>query len=290
MLGDLIDRVVQWMQDVGLSGANSRRDQLISDIENSLQIVPQPNSNIISISYKNDNPEMAAFIVNTVTKNYIDQHLKIFSSEGTSEIYGLQIARLENELDIQKKELSEYKRENSVSALKDTMRAQVQLQSKLSAELGALEPALAELTTRFSEGHTKVVLLKERIEITEQSLADAEKKLRSLEIEQALIRDMEIEISSIQLTMQNYKKLYEQEEMVKMANPDVVNVLVIEEAVVPTLPGHSRLFYILLATLGGLLLSFAIAFIKEYFDHRVTDPKVAAQLLGVPTLGSIEKA
>jgi capsular polysaccharide biosynthesis protein len=37
-------------------------------------------------------------------------------------------------------------------------------------------------------------------------------------------------------------------------------------------------------------VSFAICFIKEYFDHRVTDPQVASQLLGVPTLGSIEKA
>ena len=77
--------------------------------------------------------------------------------------------------------------------------------------------------------------------------------------------------------------------MVNLANPEVINVLIIEKAVAPSRPGRSRLSYIILATLGGLLLSFAIAFIKEYFDHRVTDPKVASQLLGVPTLGSIEK-
>ena len=37
------------------------------------------------------------------------------------------------------------------------------------------------------------------------------------------------------------------------------------------------------------MLSVAIAVIREYFDHRVTDPDMVAQLLGVPTLGSVER-
>jgi capsular polysaccharide biosynthesis protein len=94
----------------------------------------------------------------------------------------------------------------------------------------------------------------------------------------------------MEITIQSYRKLFQDEQMVSLANPEVVNVLIIEKAVAPTRPGHSRLFYIVLATIGGLLVSFAICFIKEYFDHRVTDPQVASQLLGVPTLGSIEKA
>ena len=67
-------------------------------------------------------------------------------------------------------------------------------------------------------------------------------------------------------------------------------MLIIEDAVAPARPVHSRLYYIVLAIIGGFLVSLAIAIIREYFDHRVTDPRIAAQLLGVPTLGSIEKA
>lgn len=289
-VAEFINDVVKWMLDVGLRDESSGRDKLISDLEAGLNIEPQPNSNVIALSYKSDDPEMAAFIVNAVIENYINQHLQIFSSGGVSEVYRLQIKRLEDNLSSRKKELAAYKRDNSVTALNDSMRAQVQLQTQLISEVSKLERALSEIQTRFSAGHTKVMLLEERLKSTQQALKETNAKLQDMEQEQAQVRDMEIEIGSIQKTIQSYKQLFQEEEMVKLANPDVVNVLIIEDAVPPSLPVHSRLFYILLATLGGLLLSFAIAFIKEYFDHRVTDPKVAAQLLGVPTLGSIEKA
>lgn len=287
---EVFGRLGQWTLDVGLREASPPREQLISDLENGLKVAPQPNSNVIAISYKSADPEMAAIIVNTITESYINQHLKIFSSIGTSEVYRLQIERLEKDLSRRRKELVDYKRDKSVSALNETMRAQVQQQTNLTSELSVIERELAELRTRFGKGHTKVVLAEERLRSTRQLLDEISKKLQSLEVEEATIRDMEIEINSIELTIQNYKKLFQDEQMVNLANPEVINVLIIEKAVAPSRPGRSRLFYIILATLGGLLLSFAIAFIKEYFDHRVTDPKVASQLLGVPTLGSIEKA
>ena len=284
------EKLGQWMLDVGLRESTSAREQLISDLEVDLKIKPLPNSNVIAISYKSDDPEMAAIIVNSITENYIIKHLKIFSSVGTSEVYRLQLERLERDLNMRRKELADYKRDKSVSALIETMRAQVQQQTKLTAELSVIERELAELKTRFGKGHTKVVLVEERLRITRQLLDDISKKLLTLEREQAAIRNMDIEIGALVITIQSYRKLFQDEQMVSLANPDVVNVLIIEKAVTPTRPGHSRLFYIVLATIGGLLVSFAICFIKEYFDHRVTDPQVASQLLGVPTLGSIEKA
>lgn len=289
-IGKAFGRLGRWMLDVGLRDSVPPREQLINSLENGLKVSPQPNSNVIAISYRSRDPEMAAVIVNTITENFINHHLKVFSSIGTSEVYRLQIERLEKDLSERRRALVDYKRDKSVSALNETKRAQVQQQSNLTQELSAIERELAELRTRFGKGHTKVVLAEERLRSTRQLLDEISEKLQRLEVEEATIRDMEIEINSIELTIQNYRKLFEDEQMVNLANPEVVNVLIIEKAVTPSRPVRSRLFYIVLATLGGLLLSFAIAFIKEYFDHRVTDPRVASQLLGVPTLGSIEKA
>ena len=134
-----------------------------------------------------------------------------------------------------------------------------------------------------------MVLAEDRKRVTQESLDKISEKLISLELEEAAIREMSIGISSVEKTIQIYTNRYQDEQIVNLANPEVINVLIIEKAVAPTRPGHSRLFYIILATFGGLLLSLAIAFIKEYFDHRVTDPEEASKLLAVPTLGSIEK-
>ena len=287
---ELFNSIAQWTIDVGLREPTTTREDLISSLEDGLEIQPLPNSNVITLSYKSDNPEMAAEIVNTITENYIQHHLRIFSSGGTSELYRLQIERLEKELQQHRKKLADYKREKSVSALDETMRALVRQQTQLTSELSMIQRDLAELHTRFGTGHTKVVLAEERLSVTQISLDEITERLQSLERKEAAIGDMEIEINSVEKSIQSYKNRYQDEQLVSLANPDVINVLIIEKAVPPTRPGHSRLFYIILAAAGGILLSFAIAFIKEYFDHRVTDPEVVSQLLGVPTLGSLEKA
>ena len=286
----LFNAIGKWTIDIGLRESTTVREDLISSLMDGLKVAPQPNSNVITISYKSDNPEMAAEIVNTITENYIQQHLRIFSSGGTSELYRLQIERLEKELKQRRKKLADYKREKSVSALNETIRAQVQQQTQLTTELSNIQRNLAELHTRFGAGHTKVVLAEERFNVTRASLDEITEKLQSLEREETAIRDMGIEINSVEKSIQGYKNRYQDEQLVSLANPDVINVLIIEKAVPPSRPSHSRLFYIILAAAGGMLLSFAIAFIKEYFDHRVTDPEIASQLLGVPTLGSLEKA
>ena len=287
---ELFNSIMQWTIDIGLREPTSVRENLIASLEDDLKVLPQPNSNVITLSYNSDNPEIAAEIVNTITENYIQQHLRIFSSGGTSELYRLQIERLEKELKQRRKKLADYKREKSVSALHETMRALVQQQTQLTSELSDIQRNLAELYTRFGKGHTKVVLAEERLNVTQMSLGEMAEKLQSLEREETAIDDMEIEINSVEKSIQSYKNRYQDEQLVSLANPDVINVLIIEKAVPPTRPGHSRLFYIVLAAAGGMLLSLAIAFIKEYFDHRVTDPEVASQLLGIPTLGVLEKA
>lgn len=288
--GSLFDAIKQWMLDVGLREPITAKELLIKDLEDGLVVAPQPQSNIIKISYKSDNPKKAAEVVNIVTDNYIQQHLKIFSSSGTSEIYRLQINRMEKELDDRRSELADYKSKKSVSALNETMHALVQQHTQLTAELSDIQRQLAELYTRFGKGHTKVVLAEERLSTTQRTLDEISDMLQKLEREETMIRDMEIEISSVEKSLQGYKNKYQDEQLVSFANKEVVNVLIIEKAVPPTRQNHSRLFYIVLAAFGGMLLSIAIALISEYFDHRVTDPDVASQLLGVPTLGSIEKA
>ena len=290
VLLELLDKFKQWMIDVGLREEISARELLIQGLESRIKVAPQANSNVIIISYTSSDPKMAAVIVNTVTEKYIDQHLEIYSSLGISEVYRLQIERMEDDLKSSRDERAEYKRDKSVTALNETMRSQVQRQSQLTAEQSAIEREIAELLTRFGKGHTKVELAEERLLTTRRSLIEVSEKLQKLEAVESVIRNMDIEINSLELTIQSYKKLFQDEQLINLANPDVANVLIIEKAVTPGRPTHSRLYYILLATIGGFLVSLAIAIIREYFDHRITDPRVAAQLLGVPTLGSIEKA
>ena len=279
-----------WMEESGLKEPMAPHDALVRTLRKNLVVKPVPGSNVINISFNGKDPARIAKIVNTVTDSYIEHHLRVYSSAGTSEIYRLQVGRLNRELDALRNKLADYKRDTAVSAVSATLQALVRRENELATELAAAKQALAELQTRFGPGHTRLDLAAEEVESLMTSRSDNQAKLQSLEHHEAKIKEIELQIASVERSYQDYLTRYEHERLNELANPDVVNVRVIEYAVEPTRPTHSRIYYIALAAAGGFLLSFGIAFIKEYFDHRVTDQDVVAEILGVPTLGSIEKA
>lgn len=285
-----IQALRQWMQDIGLSEPITPREAMIEKLQDKLNVEPLASSNVITIGYSGKNPQWTTDVVNAITDSYIDHHLKVFSSKGTSEVYRLQTERLKKELDERRRNLADYKRRGAVSALAETRHALVQLQSDLITEQAEAREELATLKTQFSAGHTKIALAEQKLVTVQQTLDDTRAKLQSLEVQEASIAEMELGIGAIEKSYEQYQKRYEEERLNDLANPDVVNVRVIEYAMVPTRPAHSRIFYVALAAVGGLILTFAIALLREYFDHGVSDPGEVAELLGVPTLGSIERA
>ncbi len=285
----LIDNIGSWMIEVGLREPISSREIMIKSLEDDLKVEPLANSNVINISLKGKNPELIANTVNAVTDSYIEQHLRIFSTAGAADIYRQQVERLGGVLDRKRATIAAYKSKMSVSALDETISALVRQQAGLNQELSDQRRELAELKTRFGEGHTKVELTEASVRDTTEALAAIQKELKQLELNKTSINNMEMEASAIEKSYIEYKKRYEEERLNDLANTDVVNVRIISYAEAPLRPNHSRIFYIILSIAGGLIFSVAIALIKEYFDHRVYDPETVTQIMGIPSLGSIEK-
>lgn len=289
MIDLALDTLHDWMVGLGLSESMSERDSRIKSLEDSLNVELLPSSQVIQITLKGKSPKMTAAIVNAVTESYIDQHLKVFSAAGSAALMRQQLDRLGRDLDARRKELKAYKQQASVLAMSDTQQALVNLQSQLTLDINKARNDLAELQTLYGAKHTKVKLSKEKLGRLESELQDTVQKLKHLEAQEGRIREMDLDISSMEKSYQDYQKRYEDQRLDSLSNPQVINVRVIEYASVPTRPKHTRIFFILLGLAGGALLTVAIALIREYFDHRVSDPDLAQQLLGVPALGSLER-
>lgn len=70
----------------------------------------------------------------------------------------------------------------------------------------------------------------------------------------------------------------------------VNNIAVVDMAQVPEEPSSPRLLLnLIIATLGGLILGVAFAFIREQFDESIGDPSELQRTLGLPLLGSVPK-
>jgi uncharacterized protein involved in exopolysaccharide biosynthesis len=279
-----------WMEEVGLRQPRTPRESMIEALEDDLDVEPVPASNVILLSLRGKSPQATAALVNAVTDAYIAQHLRIFSSVSNAAVLRQQLARLGQDLDLRRKELQLYKKQGAVYALPETRQALARLQGDLVLEINRARSELAEARSQFGANHTRVGLAHAKLANFERELKQTADKLKGLEAQEGRVREMEVGIASLEKSYSEFQSRYEEQRLDTLANPDVVNVRVIEYAEVPTRPGHSRLFYIVLAAAGGLLLSVVIALIREYFDHRVNDPDRVQHLLGVPTLGSLERA
>lgn len=285
-----LNAVSDWMVKVGLKEYMTDRESRIRGLEDDLDVEPVPNSSVIQISLKGKSPKLTAALVNAVTETYINQHLKVYSAAGTPELMQRQLERLARDLDKRRQELKLYKQQSSVLAMADTRHSLVELESELTLNINSARDSLAELQTRFGPKHTKVVLARQKLAELQAEQQRTAQKLQNLEAHDGRIREMELGITTLEKSYQDFQKRYEEGNLDSQANPQMVNVRVIEYASVPSRAKHSRIFYILLALAGGVLLSVGIALTREYFDHRVTDPDTVARILGVPTLGSIEHA
>lgn len=286
---DFVDYARSNLEDLGLLEPMTPRERWIRKLEDKLGVEPIVSSAVIDISYSEENPEWAARIVNAVTDSYLEHHLKVFSSPGTVDVLSRQIKRLKENLAVQRKELQEYRQKTSASALEDRKRSLVNQQSNLTNQLNSARAELAELLTKYEPAHSKVKLVKEKINGIGVAINESRTELQALEVQQARIEEMEYAIASGEKSFREYQGRYEDARLNELANPDVVNVRVLEYADVPNRPTHARLFYIAISVVGGFILALGIALIREYFDHRVTDPDLAEQLLGIPALGSIER-
>lgn len=285
-----LNAVSDWMVKVGLKEYMTDRESRIRGLQDDLDVESVPNSSVIQISLKGKSPKVTAALVNAVTETYISQHLKVYSAAGTPELMQQQLDRLAKELEKRRHELKVYKQQTSVLAMADMRRSLVELESELTLNMNTARNNLEELQTLYGPKHTKVVLARKKLAELQAEQQRTSEKLQNLEAQDGRIREMELGISTLEKSYQDFQKRYEEGNLDSQTNPQMVNVRVIEYAAVPSRAKHSRIFYILLATAGGVLLSVGIALTREYFDHRVEDPDTVARILGVPTLGSIEHA
>jgi capsular polysaccharide biosynthesis protein len=73
------------------------------------------------------------------------------------------------------------------------------------------------------------------------------------------------------------------------ANSDIINVRLLEYATPPVRPRFPRILFVLLSIPLGFALSISVALLREYMDHRVSDPDTAEAVLGVPCYGSVPR-
>lgn len=288
-LGAAVEATRAWLEETGLLYAQSPRERWIQLLQKNMKVKPSIDSSILKISFGDEDPQWAARLVNAALDEYIAQHVKVFSSRGTAQIYLDRLHAIEADLAQHRIELAQRKQQLKLTAVDETRRDLVQRGGELSAQIETAETDLQSLRTRFEDGHREVELAKAKVERLRASAANVRDRLTLLESDQGKLDEIQLQIASLASAYKDYASRYDEARLVDLASADAINVSAVDRADPPARPDHSRLFLLVVAAAGGVVLALLIAIVREYFDRRLADPAVAEDILGIPDLGSVAR-
>ncbi len=276
--------------NLGLRTQVPAREGWIEDLTKRIAATPVVDSNVLRISFSSPDPVFSMRVTNAVTDAYIAHRRSIYAAQGASDYFKQKMDEADAELDRLRAALSDFKAKHAVTALSGGRPELVREIGNNRERLALLRKERAELASRFANNHPRVVVANRNIAQAERDLKARTAELEEIEARQSTIDDIQVLIASQETVFLDYLTRYEQERARESAPENLVNVKVIEYAAVPPRPKRSRMFFIKVAILGGFLLAVLIAFLREYFDTRVSTPDAAERALGVPVVGSVGKS
>jgi len=185
------------------------------------------------------------------------------------------------------RELKKLRESHGSSASTEAKLAMMQTISSLKSQESTVLTDLIDLKSQYDASNEKVVSAQAKLSMIDARIDEATKEILDLDTRGDQIAELESKITKQRETYERFLQLLEDATLTNQATSGASNVRVIEYASEPSRPDKDRLFYISISFVAGLLLSIAIAFLREYFDQRVERIDIAESILGRPVYGAI---
>ena len=277
--------------------------QKLGSVIDPLQINVKPviNTQIIQLTFDDNDPQRAATVANTLVEVLIDQNENLQTGRYATTEASLQaqIKEIQGQIDGLQSQINNA----STQAVQDQL-AEVQTQiANLQGEMSSLQQDIQSRTsaapsaTPMPQDQTKILDDKARLSQIQPILTLYQQIYTNLVV---LGQPMNsgntsnsTRISQLQTTLGLYQQIYvnllNNLETIQLARlQDTPNVVQIEPATIPDKPIRPRpLLYTLLAGAIGLLLMAAIAFLIEYLDDTLKTPEDIERSLGLSVIGFV---
>jgi len=286
-IGRVVTNVRGGFIDAGLLSAIAPRDGWISTLQDEVKVKPVAGSNLLEVRYSHEDPKLATALVNAVTHAYIAHHLHVYATPGVNQFYQAQADKAKGALDGLSKQLEAYRARFPISDTADTRDGLSRTLADLRERAGRARAEVIELAAAYNDSHVKMQVARAKLASIEAAMRNAEEKMARFEQREGEITKMRSLIDSQRASYLHLVEMGAQAKTTEFANPGTTNVRVVEYATVPPVPNHSRLFFVALSVVGGLVLAVSIAMVREYFDQRVSRIDVAEAVLGLPILGAV---
>lgn len=283
----MVDDFRNFLDEAGLVKRLEPRERWIARLDRTLEAKAVPNSNVLEIAYADEEPELAARIVNAAVDAYFDHRWLVYRASGETEFFENELQQVTARLGERRQRLDSVRDELGLEAIQQERDLASRTRAELVARLAAGRQELDEALARYQRGHPQVEAARLRLESVGNEIATIEARLRGLEARTAEVDQLEMLITADEETFRHYKIKADEALLSEAGNNYLTNARPIDAASVPQSPKFSRLFIVTISIPVGVLMAFSVAFIREYFDRSLSSEREAERAVQVPCFGSV---
>jgi uncharacterized protein involved in exopolysaccharide biosynthesis/Mrp family chromosome partitioning ATPase len=270
-----------------------------------LKVISTKGSNIIFISYKNSNPEMATLVLQELLSRYFVKHLEVHRSAGAFDFVTQQTDQVRARLTQTEDALKSLREKTGIASLKEGSTALTVEAAKLQEELNTAQAELAEqqaLVSQKAESSSKgwrkkkptdekahVAGVQAKVETLKARLLDVQQRTKRLAELAPQIEDLERKREMDEANYKYFAASLEKARVDEALDPTKMpNISAVQRPSPPTLESKKRDKIVLGLAGAGLALGMALALLRGLvLNQTVGRPLQLERQLHIPMMLSI---
>jgi uncharacterized protein involved in exopolysaccharide biosynthesis/Mrp family chromosome partitioning ATPase len=293
------------------SGASATETGAASSIVSGLKVISNKGSNIILISYKNDNPEVATLVLQELLSRYFVKHLEVHRSAGAFDFVTQQTDQVRARLNQTEDALKSLREKTGIASLKEGSAALTSEAAKTQEQLNAAEADLAEQQALVNQkadsgskawrkkkpgdekaNKAKVAGTQAKVETLKARLRDIQQRTKQLSELAPQIVDLERKKEMDEGNYKYFAASLEKARVDEALDPSKMpNISAVQRPSPPVLETKKRNKILMGLAGGGLALGMALALLRGLaLNQTVGRPLQLETQLHIPLMLSIPYA
>ncbi len=282
-------RATEGDQSPTQSNGDSIIEKAVTNLQKNTTIGAVKSSDVINVSFRHTDPQVAAKVVNTLVDLYLDRRLHVHKNPDSYTFLRDQSQIMENELQRSAESLNTFKKEHDITSLQEERTVLLKQQADLRTKVVELELKERELLTKYTDQSRLVQGVRDEIGLVRNKVVELERRQTRLnQIEREFNRiqqEVEVDRENFRLYLTKFK---ESRILSSMDPGKMSNVSVIEPAQAPLKPVSPNIVLnMILAVFIGGVGAFGLVFFSEYMAENLEGAEDVEEHLRLPVLASI---
>lgn len=134
----------------------------VDDLHASLEVEPVRRTTLIHVRYRSSDPRLSAHVLDRLAVRYFEKHLRVHRPEGAHQFFSEQAARLQRELRSAEDRLRAFSEKERVVSAADEKASTLRLLSEFDSTLQATEASIADANRRLHSIDAEIVATPDR--------------------------------------------------------------------------------------------------------------------------------